>query len=72
MIEDPKTANERPISPNSLPRKLNKINRVPIWITAEYPTFVDSTACILAVIIEEIEIGIIEITIICSARMPSE
>ena len=71
MMEDDKTAYERPIKPNSFPRIPNKITKDPILTAAAKPTLVDFRACIFAVMIDESETGITVITIIWSAGMPS-
>ena len=55
---------ETPISSNKIPSTPIKTNSDPILTIAEYPTLVDSIACIFALSIKEIDVGIIETTII--------
>ena len=58
------TAKDIPIRPYAFPKIINNNNSEPILTMAEKPTIVDSSACIFAIIIAEMEDGIIEIIMI--------
>ena len=56
--------------PYIVPSTPRSITKEPILNTAEYPTFVDSIDCILAVRIDENTFGIAAIIKICNANTP--